>query len=207
MRIGIVGSGNVGGTLGRRFAQAGHSVAFGSRHPDSPEMKELSRIPGARVTSPAEAAQASEAIVLATPWPATAEAIRGLGDLTGKVLLDCTNPLKPKLDGLEVGNTSSGGEQVAQWASGARVVKIFNSIGYNIMENPAFGAESATLFYCGDDAAAKAVARDLAAEIGFDPVDAGPLAQARLLEPFALLWISLAFGGHGREIAFRLMRR
>ncbi len=96
---------------------------------------------------------------------------------------------------------------MAQWALSARVVKIFNSIGYNIMENPDSGGTPATLVYCGDDAAAKSAARDLAAQLGFDPVDAGPLRQARLLEPFALLWVSLAFSGHGREIAFRLMGR
>jgi len=207
MNIGIVGSGNVGATLGRRFAATGHSVAFGTRHPDSSEMAELARLPGARVTSQREAAQSSDAIVLATPWPATAEALRGLGDLTGKILLDCVNPLKPALDGLEVANTSSAGEQVAHWAPGAHVLKIFNTIGYNVMENPLFGSTPATLFYCGDDAAAKSVARDLADAIGFDPVDAGPLRQARVLEPFALLWISLAIGSQGREIAFRLMRR
>ena len=87
------------------------------------------------------------------------------------------------------------------------MVKIFNTIGYNVMANPSFGSVPATLLYCGDDGDAKSVARDLAAAIGFDPVDAGPLRQARVLEPFALLWISLAFGGQGREIAFRLMRR
>jgi predicted dinucleotide-binding enzyme len=206
MNIGIVGSGNVGGTLGRRFAQSGHSVAFGTRRPDSAEMSALAGISGARVVSPREAAQ-SEVIVLATPWPATREAIEGLGNLTGKILLDATNPLKADLSGLALPNDTSGGEQVAGWARGANVVKIFNTIGYNIMENPRFGDHGATLFYCGDDAPAKKIARDLAAEIGFAPVDAGPLRQSRLLEPFALLWISLAFGGQGREIGFQLMRR
>jgi 8-hydroxy-5-deazaflavin:NADPH oxidoreductase len=207
MQIGIVGSGNVGGTLGRRFAETGHSVIFGSRRPDSPEAQELARISGARVAAPREAAQAAEVIVLATPWPSTGEAVRGLGDLTGKILLDATNPLNATFDALDPGNTSSGGELVAQWAVGARVVKIFNTIGYNVMADPSFPGGPATLFYCGDDPAAKSLARDLAAQIGFDPVDAGPLSKARVLEPLALLWIGLAFGGHGREIAFRLVRR
>jgi 8-hydroxy-5-deazaflavin:NADPH oxidoreductase len=207
MKIGIVGSGNVGATLGRRLAEAGHTVVFGTRRPESSEMRELAKIRGARVATNAEAAQASEAIILATPWAATEDALGGLGDLTGKILLDCTNPLKPNLDGLEVGGATSAAEMVAQWATGARVVKIFNTIGYNIMANPAFPAGRATLFYCGDDAAAKKSAHDLAAQLGFDPIDAGPLTRARLLEPFALLWISLAFGGQGREIAFHLMKR
>src|SRR4051794_11421388 len=115
MNIGIVGSGNVGATLGRRFAQLGHSVAFGTRRPESPEMTELARIPNARVTSQSDAAQSADAIVLATPWPATADILRSLGDLTGKIILDCTNPLKARLDGLEVANTDSAGEQVAKW--------------------------------------------------------------------------------------------
>jgi len=207
MKIGIVGSGNVGGTLGRRMAEAGHTVVFGTRRPDSAEMQELAKISGASVATNADAAKASEIIVLATPWPATEDAIRGLGDLSGKILFDCVNPLKPKLDGLELGTTTSAAEAVAKWALGARVVKIFNTIGYNIMADPAFPAGPATLFYCGDDAAAKKAAHDLAAQLGFDPIDAGPLTQARLLEPFALLWISLAFGGQGREIAFKLMKR
>jgi predicted dinucleotide-binding enzyme len=208
MKIGIIGSGNVGATLGRRFAEAGHAVAFGARRPDSPKMAELAKIPHARVTTTPDAAQSSDVIVLSTPWPATRDALAALGDLRGKILLDCTNPLKPDLSGLEAGATPSAGEMVAQWAPGARVVKIFNAIGYNIMADPAFPGGPATLFYCGDDAAAKSAARDLGAQIGFDPVDAGPLTQARLLEPLALLWISLAYAaGQGREIAFRLVKR
>ena len=207
MKIGIIGSGNVGATLGRRFAEAGHAVAFGSRHPDSAESQDLARVPGARVVSPAEAAQSSEAIVLATPWPATEEAVRGAGDLAGKILLDCTNPILPEFKGLDFANTSSGGEKVAEWAPGARVVKIFNSIGFAVMADPRFGDQRALLLYCGDDPDAKSVARDLAAQIGFDPLDAGPLRQARLLEPMALLWINLAFGGLGTEFAFQLLRR
>jgi 8-hydroxy-5-deazaflavin:NADPH oxidoreductase len=207
MTIGIVGTGNVGATLGRRFAQLGHTVAFGTRRPESAEMAKLARLPHSRIVSQAEAARSSEIIVLATPWPATREAVQGLGSLNGKILFDCTNPLLPSLDGLEVGRDCSGGEMVAQWASGARVVKIFNAIGYGVMENPDFHGEPATLFYCGDDAAAKDTARMLAAALGFDPVDAGPLRQARLLEPLALLWVSLAISGHGTGIAFRLLHR
>jgi predicted dinucleotide-binding enzyme len=96
---------------------------------------------------------------------------------------------------------------VAQWAPGAKVVKIFNTVGYNVMANPSFPAGPATLFYAGDDPAAKKVAHDLAAQIGFDPADAGPLSKSRVLEYFAILWIGLAYGGYGREIAFQLMRR
>ncbi len=182
-------------------------MTFGARRPDSPEAKELARIPGARVAPPREAAQSADVIVLATPWPSTRDALAGLGDLTGKTLLDATNPLNATFDRLDIADDSSGGEMVATWAPGARVVKIFNTIGFNVMADPKFAGAPATLLYCGDDAFAKSVARDAAAQIGFDPVDAGPLSKARSLEYFAVLWIGLAFGGQGREIAFRLMRR
>ena len=210
MNIGIIGSGNVGGTLGTRWAALGHTVVFSSRNPGSSEMRELvARAgPGARAASAAEAAASSEAVLLATPWPATRQAIESAGDLAGKILIDATNPLLPGLAGLEFGGTASGGEQVASWASGARVVKAFNTVGFNVMADPRFGDRPAALFYCGDDADAKRAVHQLASGMGFQALDAGPLRQARLLEPFALLWISLALvQGYGRDIAFDLMRR
>jgi predicted dinucleotide-binding enzyme len=209
MRIGIIGSGNVGGTLGTRWAQAGHKVIFGSRDPSSDAVKQLvARAGGAAgAATLGDAAQASDVLLLSTPWPAAKAVLEGFGDLGGKVLMDATNPLRPRLDGLELANTTSAAEQVAGWVPGAKVVKAFNTIGFNIMANPSFGGDRAVLFYCGDDAGAKQTVKQLAEELGFDAVDSGPLTQARLLEPFALLWISLAFGGLGRDIAFKLLRR
>ena len=210
MQIGIIGSGNVGGTLGVRFAGAGHAVVFASRKPDSAEMAELVARAGngARAATAAETVAVSDVILLATPWPATREILEGVGGLAGKVLIDATNPLLPMLAGLEYGTTTSGAEQVAGWAPGTRVVKAFNTIGFNVMANPSFGGKKAVLFYCGDDTAAKAQVGELAAAIGFDARDAGPLTQARLLEPFALLWISLALQhGYGRGIGFEFLQR
>jgi predicted dinucleotide-binding enzyme len=155
-----------------------------------------------------ETAAGAEVVVFATPWEATQDAVRHAGDLAGKVVLDCTNPLAPKLAGLTHGFDTSAAEQVASWAPGARVVKVFNTTGANNMENPDFNGVAATMFYCGDDADAKGIAAKLAGDLGFDPVDAGSLEQARLLEPLALLWIRLAYvQGLGREIAFKLMKR
>src|SRR5262249_29771021 len=122
--------------------------------------------------------------------------------------LDCTNPLAADLSGLTVGLTTSGGEQVASWARGARVVKVFNTTGFGNMANPTYREGAVTMLYCGDDPEAKAAAHALARDLGFDPIDAGPLMQARLLEPFALLWISLALRQRlGVDFAFRLIRR
>ena len=209
MQIGIIGGGSVGGTLGAGWARKGHKIRFGVRRPDGPEMTELLKKigPAAAAGSVEEAARFGEVVVFATPWRATHEAIRASGDLREKILLDCTNPLKPDLSGLDAGSTS-GGEMVAGWAGGARVVKIFKTTGFDNMANPAYPLGPVTMFYCGDDEGAKIAAAKLAAELGFEPVDAGPLSQARLLEPLALLWIRLAvFGGLSTNIAFKLMRR
>jgi predicted dinucleotide-binding enzyme len=210
MKLGMVGSGNVGGTLGVRWAQAGHEVVFGSRTPDSARMRDLvaKAGPTGRAGLIADAIASSDVLVLATPWEPTKDVLTGAGNLTGKVLIDATNPLLPGLQGLAVGMTTSAGELVAEWARGARVIKAFNTVGFNIMANPGFDGAKPVLFYCGDDASAKATVAELASEIGFDAQDAGPLAQARVLEPFAMLWISLAVKyGYGREIAFRFLRR
>lgn len=209
MKIGILGGGSVGGTLGIVWTRHGHEIVFGVRQPDAADMKEVLHQCGgrARASGPQQAAAFGEVIVNALPWPATKGVLSKL-DLKGKIVLDCTNPLLPGLDGLELGTTTSGAEQVAQWAPGSRVVKIFNTTGSNNMENPYYDGRPIPMFYCGDDAAAKKTAQALAAEIGFEPVDAGPLSTARLLEPLAMLWIRMAYqGGFGREFAFQIVKR
>ena len=209
MRIGIIGAGNVGGTLGRAWAERGHEVTFGSRDPNSRKIQDLIASTGGAGKAAAipEAVASAEVVALATPWPATQAAVQNAGDLSGKILLDCTNPLAPDLS-LEFGHTTSGGEQVSAWARGARVVKIFNTTGFGNMADPSYGDQACTMFYAGDDSEAKAVAAQLAREIGFDPVDAGPLSNARLMEPLAVLWIYLAHvQGLGTSIAFKLLSR
>src|SRR5262249_10006701 len=208
MQLAIIGAGNVGATLGRAFAQAGHDVVFGVRDPGSPRVQAaLASLGGkGRALPVAEAVADAEVVLLTTPWDGAQDAIAAAGSLGGRVLVDCTNPLGPDL-GLVIGHTISGGEQVASWAGGARVVKAFNTTGFNNMAQPWYPEGTATMFICGDDAEARRIVQALAAAIGFDVVDCGPLRQARLLEPLAALWISLALGGMGQDIAFRLMRR
>jgi len=208
MKIGLIGSGHVGGALGTRWARAGHQVFFSSRHPASEQIQTVLRDagPSAQAGTVPEAARSSDVIVLATPWSTTQQALEAAGDLRSKIIVDTTNPLLPDLSGLAVDASSSGGEQVAKWAPGAHVVKAFNTIGYNIMADPNLAGQQATLLYCGDDGNAKSVVQTLAAEIGFDPFDIGPLTRARLLENFALLWIGIAMK-QGREFAFKMIRR
>jgi predicted dinucleotide-binding enzyme len=210
MKIGIIGSGNVGGALGSRWAKLGHEVVFGTRNPEGGDVQKLAARASGKTSAATlvETAREAEVLLLATPWPVTEQIIAGLGDLNGKILIDATNPLLPDLSGLTHGSSTSGGEQVAGWARGAKVVKAFNTVGANIMADPAFDGHKPVMFYCGDDAQAKHVVKKLIDELVFEAIDAGPLTQARLLEPFALLWISMAYAqGLGTEFAFELLRR
>jgi predicted dinucleotide-binding enzyme len=208
MKIAVIGMGNVGGVLGRRWAGAGHEVTFGVRDPAKAEAIAKARASGTALASVGGAAAGAEVVVLAVPWPAVPAAIAEAGDLAGKVLLDCTNPLAPDLSGLELGTTTSGGERMAELAKGARVVKIFNTTGAANMEDPHYGDARATMLYAGDDSDAKAIAARLAADLGFEPVDLGPLSASRLLEPIALAWITLAIRQKlGPGFVFNLVRR
>src|ERR1700731_2109716 len=143
MKISILGAGNVGGTLGLSWARKGHDVFFGVPLPGDAGTQRLLTTIGsrARAGTVAEAAAAGDVIVLATPWPATRDAIQAAGNLAGKVVVDCTNPLKEDFSGLALGYTTSGAEQVAEWATGAKVFKAFNQTGFNIMADPAFDGE------------------------------------------------------------------
>jgi 8-hydroxy-5-deazaflavin:NADPH oxidoreductase len=210
MRISIFGAGSVGGTLGRGWASKGHEVFFGVRRPHDAKTQDLIRAigPKARAGTVAEAAGFAEVVVLATPWQVTEEAIKEAGTLTGKVVVDCTNPLKADFSGLAFGHTTSGAEQVARWAKAAKVYKAFNQTGFNIMGAPSLEGRRAVMFVCGDDAGNKPTVLKLASDLGFEAIDAGGLAIARLLEPYAMLWIHLAnVQGLGRDFAFGLLRR
>src|SRR5262249_45574150 len=122
--------------------------------------------------------------------------LRAADDLRGKVLIDATNPLVMSPEGLRqglvIGHTSSGAEQVARWAEGARVVKAFNTTGWQNMVDPVYESQGLSMFLCGDDAEAKKVVAGLAEQLGFEPVDVGPLRSARYLEPLGMLWIDMA---------------
>lgn len=211
MKIAVIGSGNVGGALGSLWAAKGHNVVFGVRDPEDSKVQDLLKSTGgkARAASVREAASAAEIAVLAVPWPAAQDVVAEAGNLAGKVLIDCMNPLAPDLSGLTIGTNNSAAEEVARWARGARVVKAFNTIGAPNFANPRFGSESASMFICGDDSSAKQLAAKLAADLAFDVVDCGGLIAARWIEPLAMLWIHLAFkqglGATGH--AFKLLRR
>jgi len=202
MKIAIIGTGNVGSALARGFRRAGHDVILGSRRPEDSEVRALAEETGASAARPDEAAARAEAVVLAVPWEAAQAAVEGLGDLGGKLLVDATNPLGP---GLALVADPSGGEQVARWAgAGARVVKAFNTIGAEVMAAADRFDPPPVLFLAGDDGDAKETVALLAAELGFDPIDAGPLRRARHLEHLAVLWIHRAIATGDRRFGLAL---
>jgi 8-hydroxy-5-deazaflavin:NADPH oxidoreductase len=204
MRIAIIGAGNVGKAVGANWVRAGHEIRYGVRNPAD------AKYAGLAVASVAEAARAGEAVLIATPWPATEAAIAAAGDLAGKLVLDSTNPLAMGPDGLmlALGHTNSGGEMVAGWAKGAAVFKTLNQTGFANMGDAGRYAPKPVMFYAGDDAARRGDAARLVGDLGFEAVDAGPMRNARLLEAYAMLWIDLAMKrGQGRNFAFALTRR
>ena len=207
MRIAIVGAGNVGSTLAHRWAALGHQVTIGSKDPSSEKARALAQELNLPVVSLTDAAAASDLVLLATPGDATISAAQNCGDLSGKVVIDATNPLKPGLSGLDHPGGQSGAQLLQQAIPAARVVKAFNTIGFNIMANPVIDGRKSVLLLSGDDAKAVDTIAELAEEMGFEPLRIGNLSTSRMQEEHALLWIHLAVrGGLGRDFIFSLAK-
>ena len=214
MNVAIIGAGNVGSTLGTAWAKKGHRIVYGVRNPAEEKVQAAVKSSGGKASAAtiAQAAAQVPIVLFATPWSAAKDAISAAGNLAGKIVVDAMNPLAHSPDwlerGLVVGHETSAGEQVAQWAKGARVVKAFNTIGAPNMANPIFRGQPATMFICGDDSAAKAEVKKLSDDLGFETTDMGPLKIARLLEPLALLWIHSAIAlKWGPDFGFKIIRR
>lgn len=208
MAISIVGAGNVGMALAKAIIAKGEKVVFGV--PDPAKYREVvSRMGAAASIGPTDVAiAAGEIVILAVPFAAAMNIARSIPDWQAKILVDATNPLAPGLAGLTVGTTTSGAEEIAEAASGARVVKAFNTTGAENMADSRYPCGSVFMPVCGDDAEARSHIVALATLIGFDSVDCGDLSVARYLEPFAMTWIHMAIKlGYGRRFAFARLQR
>lgn len=208
MKVGIIGTGNVGSALGKLWAERGHDVCFSfNRDPEQLEAAARQAALRARASTPAEAAEFGEVVVLSVPWGALREALEQAGPLDGKLLFSTVSALKPDYSGLEVGTTTSAAEEIAKLASSATVVEGL-PVNASILHSSSrrFGDQSPTVFYCGDDATAKATVRTLLEDAGMEPGDAGPLVSARLVEPAGLLTAQLG-SRLGVEVALKLLRR
>src|SRR5262245_40880306 len=201
MRVGILGSGLMGGKLGTLFARAGHEVVFSY----SRSKRKLARLAReakgrARAGTPAEAVRDADALILAVHWSRVNDVLKQAGSLKGKVVITCSLPISTA-DGRLVGaHTSSAAEALAEKVEGAPVVCAFGTVPSEVL----FGVYAArrrrerpSLVYCGENARAKRLAARLIRDVGFDPVDAGPLRMARYMEPFTLLVAQLAYEGKG----------
>jgi predicted dinucleotide-binding enzyme len=211
MRIGILGAGRMGGKLGTVFAHAGHQVVFSYSRSEA-KLKSLARNARheARAGTPREAAE-SEVLLLAVPWAQVDDVLHQAGDLSGKVLITCSLPMNEDDTELVVGHTSSGAEVVARKARGAQVVSAFSTVPseviYAVFRQRTRKGARPNVLLGGDDAKAKKVVAGLIGDIGFDPLDIGPLKAARYLEPFTLLVGELAYGGSGSPaLAYRFER-
>jgi 8-hydroxy-5-deazaflavin:NADPH oxidoreductase len=208
MRIGILGSGLMGGKLGTLFARAGHEVVFSyARHRVKLEQLARDAQGNARAGTPREAARDADALLLAVHWSRIDDVVDQAGDLSDKIVLTCSLPMNDDDTALVIAHTSSGAEDLAKRIPKARVVSAFNTVPSEVLFGVYEARSKASLVYCGDDEGAKAVAAGLIRDVGFDPVDAGPLRIARYTEPFALLVAQLAYEGEeGPELAYRFER-
>jgi predicted dinucleotide-binding enzyme len=211
LRIGILGSGLMGGKLGTIFARAGHEVVFSYARSEQ-KLKKLARDAKgkARYGTPREAAAPADAVLLAVHWSRVDDVLSQAGDLSGKVVVTCSMPMNADDTGLVVAHTSSGAEELAKKIPQARVVAAFGTVPSEVFFGVYEARRKATrpsLVYYGDDRRAKRVAVQLIRDVGFDPVDAGPLRIARYAEPFTMLIAQLAYEGKGGpELAYRFQR-
>ncbi len=205
MNIHIIGAGNMGTAFATRLAAAGHDITIAATDPVHAEQVATTVGHGARAAKPEELGKDADLLVLAVPYGAAVEALRGVGQIDGKTVIDITNPLTPDMSGLSVGHTSSAAEEIQRAVPEARVVKAFNTVFASVLGSPAAtqsGTPKVQVLYAGDDSTAKENVRDLIESAGFEGVDAGPLANARQLEPLGMLNIYLGYvAGRGTGIS------
>ena len=194
MKIGIVGAGSVGTALAKRLVPLGHDVML-SFSRDGHQLRDTAARFGATSGTPQEASLFGDVVALATPWNAVPEALRAAGALEGKVLWDCTNALKADMSGLAIGTTTSGAETIQRLVPQARVVKGIPPFAELLhADDPTIGGRPSGAFICSDDAEAKAIVWPLLAALPAEVVDAGPLENARYIEPAGFLLVRLAYG-------------
>ncbi|HXY45048.1 MAG TPA: NAD(P)-binding domain-containing protein [Acidimicrobiales bacterium] len=197
--IAVVGAGNIGATLARKWAAAGHDVTLASRNPDAPELRELAASIGARTAGHLDAVSAAEVVLVALPGGAVAAVVEALGTaLDGRLVIDATNNVaSEEMDGIAA---------ITRHAPGAISARAFNSVGWESLAEPVFDGMPADLLWCGPDGASGALVEQLISDVGLRPVRVGGLDQLALVDMLARLWFALALGqGRGRHVAFKIL--
>jgi predicted dinucleotide-binding enzyme len=209
MKIGIIGAGNMGTGLGKYWVRNKHQLMFSYSRDDN-QLREAAEsvAKGTRTGSPAQAAAFGDVVLLATPYGVAADALRAAGPLDGTILFSCVNALKPDYSGMAVGTTTSGGEELAKLVPKARFVEAFPSFAAMLHSGSTkFGDNFSSVFYCGDDTQAKDVVAGLLRETGVEPIDAGPLHNARYLEPAMMLLVQMSYQLDMGMVGFKLLRK
>ena len=202
-----IGSGHIGGGLGRAWAKHGHTIVYGARDLADPELTALCQEIGASAASVSDAPRDADVVVMGVPWAALDDVLGSLGDLAGKVVIDCMNAVERPAVVLHFGGLPRGPRRCRRSYPGARVVKSFNAQGAETIANPVYNGVRAANFFCGDDPEAKQIVKGLIEEVGFEAIDAGALKSARYLEPLMLLWLQSSQALGTRDLAFKLLRR
>jgi 8-hydroxy-5-deazaflavin:NADPH oxidoreductase len=214
LKIGILGTGDVGRALGNAFIALGHEVKMGSRDAHNAKAIEWASISGINASAGtfADAGKFGDVIVLALSWSGAENALKLAGpeNFAGKVVIDAINPLvmepgKPLT--LAIGHTNSAGEQVQRWLPSAHVVKAFNTVGFAHMFKPDFPCGPPDMFIAGNDAAAKQTVTGILKDFGWLTVDAGGIEGSRLLEPLCILWVGYGMRTGTWNHAFKLLRK
>lgn len=209
MKIGVIGAGNMGSSLGKFWAQNGHQLMF-SYSRDAAKLQKVAEAIGSNATigTPTEAVQFADVVLLSVPYGAIQDALQAAGSLDGKILFSCVNALLPDMSGMAIGTTTSAAEEIAKLAPGARVVEALPLFA-EVLNSPSqrFDDQIATIFYTGDDEAAKQVVADLLGEIDVEVVDAGGLKNSRFVEPAMMLLIQLAYAQNMGQVGFKLLKR
>jgi 8-hydroxy-5-deazaflavin:NADPH oxidoreductase len=209
MKIGIIGAGNMGTGMGKFWAKNGHQLMFSySRSPEKLKAAAASVSVETLTGTPAEAVQFADVVVLSVAWAAVEDALQQAGSLDGKILFSCVNALLPDLSGMAIGTTTSAAEEIAKLAPGARLVESMPPFA-EVLHSPStqFGEQTSSVFYCGDDVEAKAIVADLLRQMQCEPVDVGPLKNARYIEPAGMLLVQLAYVQQRGQVAVKLLQR
>ena len=211
MKVGILGTGDVGRALGKGFIDLGHEVLMGAREANNPKALSFAKETHARAGTFADAAKFGEIVVLATLGVANKSAIKlaGADAFKGKIVLDTTNPLDttggaPKL---AVGTTDSGGEEVQRLLPHAKVVKVFNTVGNGLFYKPQLPGGPPDMFIAGEDPGAKKKVTELLKDFGWGTVDLGGIVASRYLEAMCMAWVTYGFLTDTWTHAFKLLRK
>ena len=206
--IAVIGTGDVGGALGPAFAGQGHTIVYGSRDPDRGKVKELVERTGelASATTPAAAASQADIVVLAVPGLMVEEITKSLGDLSGKIIIDPTNPLERRMNRLEHAVDTSNAEIIQAAAPDAYVVKAFNTLNWKTMVDPDSAGGPVSIPLVGDNGRAKKKVAELVSGMGLEPIDVGPLRDARWVEGMLILWINNRYGSMRPSFDYHLRK-